>query len=238
MRHIVGIAVLGLALVATPALAQGAEGARFAATTLDLSGHGEVRAAPDMATIQLGVTRQAPSGAAAVQADAKAMTAVVAALRAGGIEARDIRTSTLSLTPQYAYAEGQPRRLTGYEADNQVTVTVDDLSRLGVVVDAVVNAGANNVGDIRFGLKSRAAAETAARVAAVKALEDKAAELAGAAGYRVGRLVNLSEGGAQAVSPARAPVVMMAFTKSAETPVEAGDIIVSVDVTGEFELSR
>ena len=124
--------------------------ARFAATTLDISAYGEVRVAPDMAAINLGVTDQAATAAAALSDNAQAMTKVVDALRAGGIEARDIQTSSLSLSPQYAYSQGQPPKLTGYEAANQVLVTVRDLKRLGAAVDAVVGAGATNVGSIQF----------------------------------------------------------------------------------------
>ncbi|HEY1749981.1 MAG TPA: SIMPL domain-containing protein [Caulobacteraceae bacterium] len=225
-----------LALAAAPVWAQSSD-ARFAATTLDVAGHGEAHAPPDMATIVLGVTADAPTAAEAMQADAAAMTRVIAALRAGAIEARDIRTSTLSLSPQYAYAQGAAPRLQGYQASNQVTVAIEDLTRLGRVADAVVGAGATSVGDISFGLKSRAAAVNYARLAAVKDLDDKAATLADAAGYHIKRLVNLTEQAAEAPGPVR-PVFMAAAKAAAPTPVEAGEIVVSVDVTGEFELTH
>jgi uncharacterized protein YggE len=233
------IAVAMAAPAALPAQTPAAVDARFAATTLDVSAYGEVSVAPDMATIRLGVTTQGGSAAKAMGDNAAAMNRVVGALRAGGIEARDIQTSNLSLEPQYAYAQGQEPRLTGYEASNQVAVTVRDLTRLGSAVDAVVNAGATNVGSIEFGLMSSTPAENAARLTAVKALEDKAGMLADASGYRIRRLVNLTESGGEAgAPPPPRPLMMAARAEAAPPPTEPGEIKVRVDVTGEFELAR
>lgn len=225
-----------LAAAAAPAIAQTTSDARFAATTLDLSGHGEARLPPDMASLDLGVATTAPGAAEAMAQNAAAMTRVIAAVRAKGVAEHDIATSTLALAPQYAYPQGQAAQLTGYQATNRVTVTLSDLTLVGSVVDAAVGAGANEAGQIRFDLRSRASAETFARLAAIKALDDKAAAMADAAGYHIRRLVNLSESGA-VVSPQ--PVAMMARAASLPlTPVETGEVVVSVDVRGEFELTH
>jgi uncharacterized protein YggE len=212
--------------------------ARFAASTLDVSAYGEAKAPPDMATIDLGVTGDAPTAQAALQQTSAAMAKVVAALKSSGIEARDIQTSQIGLQPQYAYAQGEAPKLTGYEAANRVTVTVMDLARLGPVVDAVVNAGATNLGEISFGLKSRASAENYARLTAVKALDDKAALLAEAAGYHVKRLVNLTEAASAEAPPPRPMMALQARQATVATPVETGEMTVRVDVSGEFELTR
>jgi hypothetical protein len=115
-------------------------------------------------------------------------------------------------------------------------VSVSDLTRLGPVVDAVVGAGANSVSQISFGLKSRASAENYARLAAVKDLDDKAALFAEAAGYHTRRLVTLSEGSAPSTIAPR--MMRAADVVGAATPVEAGMITISVDVSGEFELTH
>src|SRR5206468_9325547 len=135
---------------------------------------GEARLPPDMATITLGVSNEAPSAAEALRANGVAMNAVIAALKKAGIAERDLQTSNLSINPQYVYQQNLPPKLSGYQVSNQLTVTVNDLARLGPVVDATVNAGANNVSAISFGLKTPVSAENSARVAAVKALQDKA----------------------------------------------------------------
>jgi uncharacterized protein YggE len=240
MKHFMTMAALGGALAAGPAaLADTAGGdARFEATTLDLTGHGEARAAPDMATISLGVTSDAPDAAAAMSQNAEAMTKVVATLKSAGVEARDIATSSLTLNPQYAYNQGQAPRLTGYQAVNRVTVRVEELSRLGAVVDAVVKAGATDVGQISFGLKAPGSAQNLARLTAVKDLDDKAALLANSAGYHIRRLVNLTEVTGAVAPPPRPLMAMAAGRSEATTPVEAGELTVSVDVRGEFELTH
>ena len=228
-------AVLALAL---PAAAQGVSAdARFGATTLNISGHGEARVPPDLATLELGVQTQGPTAVAAMQANGADMTRVVAALRAGGIAAGDIQTSTLSVSPQYAFEQGQAPRLTGYEATNQVTVTTPDLAHLGQLVDAAAGAGATNVGAISFGLRNRGSAINYARMAAVKDLDDKAQIFADAAGYHIRRLVNLTEASAVGVQP-RPMMAMVAGRAEAATPVESGQIVVGVDVHGEFELTH
>ena len=231
-------AALLLASAAAPALAQtaGVDPA-FAATTLSLSASGEAKVTPDMATITLGVDTTAPNAGQAMNANAERMARVIAALKAAGIEARDLQTSNLSLSPQTVYEEGHPPRVTGYQASNQLSVTVRDLGKLGPVADAVVAAGATNIGQISFGLANPLAAENNARLAAVKALEDKAALYAQASGYHITRLVNLSEGVAEQSGP-RPQAPMMAMRAAAPTPIETGELNVHIDVSGLFELGR
>ncbi len=123
------------------------------------------------------------------------MTKVVAALKKAGIADRDIQTSSLNVSPQYVYEQNQPPKLNGYQASNQVTIQVRDLTKLGQTVDATVGAGATNVGGISFGLQNLQAAEDAARLDAVKALQAKADLYARATGYKIVRMVTLGEGG-------------------------------------------
>ncbi|MDO9222669.1 MAG: SIMPL domain-containing protein [Caulobacter sp.] len=210
----------------------------FRATTLDLTAYGETRVRPDMATISLGVVAEAPTAAEALRLNAVKMNQVIAALKKAGIADRDLQTSGLGLSPQYVYAENLPPKLTGYQVSNQVTITVRDLTRLGQTVDASVNAGATNVGGIAFGLRDSAAAETAARIEATKGLRAKADLYATAMGYRVARLVTLSEGGGYS-PPSPVPMLAMARMDKAEsTPVEAGEVRVRIDINARFELVK
>lgn len=215
-----------------------ASDAVFRATTVSLAAYGETKVAPDQATINLGVMTEAASAQEAMAQNATRMNQVMAALKKGGIAARDIQTSQLSLEPQYHYEQNQPPRLTGYRATNQVTVTVRDLTRLGSAVDAVVSAGANQVGGISFGLADPTAAENAAREKAVKALADKAELYARATGHRVQRLVTLSEGGSFAPPPPIPMAAMARYKESADTAVAPGEVKVRIDVSGVYELTR
>lgn len=210
----------------------------FRATTFNLSAFGETRIAPDMASIGLGVVTDGKTAAEALAANAARMTQVMAALRRAGIADRDIQTSNLSVAPQYRYVQDQAPVLTGYQVSNQVTVTVRDLKRLGPAVDATVGAGANQVNGISFGLADPTAAENAAREAAVKALAAKADLYARATGYRIARLVSLSEGGGYS-PPAPMPVMAMAArAKDMGTPMSGGELTVRIDISATYEATR
>jgi len=234
-----GLACTLLVSTAAVAQAQSAEPSRmFDATTLSLSAHGETKVVPDEATITLGVQTTAPVAAQAMAENAARMTAVTAALRGAGIADKDIQTSNLSLSAQYAYVQDQPAKLTGYQASNEVTITVEDLARLGPAVDAVTAAGANQINGISFGLKDSSAAEDEARLAAVKTLRAKAELYASATGYHVARLVSLSEGGGYEPGPVQPLMMAKARVQAVATTVSSGQLTVGIDVNGLYELAK
>ena len=239
MKTLIRAATLAGLLVACAATAAQAEpDPAFATTTLSLSAHGETQVTPDEATITLGVQTKAGSAGDAMNRNAQRMTAVITALRGAGIAEKDIRTSNLSLAAQYDYAPNTPPRLSGYQASNDVTVTVEDLARLGPAIDAVTTAGVNQIGGIGFGLKSPRAAEDAARREAVGALKAKAELYAEASGYHVVRLVNLAESGGDGYQPVRPMVMAFAKSAAAPVPVSAGELTVRADISAVFELAR
>ncbi len=244
MKTLIRAAALG-ALFATSALAahaqsapQTAAEAMFNATTLNLSAYGEVRIAPDMATINVGVMTEAPTAVEAMRQNGLRMNQVMAALTRQGIAERDIQTSNLNLSSQYDYRENQPPLLRGYQASNQVTIRVMDLSKLGQAIDAVVSAGSNQINGIGFGLRDPRTAEDNARRQAVAALKAKADLYAEATGLRIARLINLSEGGGYS-PPQPVPMAMLArgMAKDESTSVSGGELSVRVDVNAVYQLS-
>jgi len=232
------VLVAGAAPVALAQAAPPAADGMFHTTTLNLAAYGEVDAAPDMASINLGVMTEAKTAAEAMAANSARMNQVMAALKKAGITAKDIQTSGLNLNPQYVYEPNVAPRLNGYQASNQVTVTVHDLARLGSAVDATVNAGANQVNGISFGLNDPTAAENAARESAVKALQAKADLYARASGYKVSRLVSLSEGGGYTPRPPMPMMASFAKREAMDTPVSAGELQIRIDLSGLYELGR
>jgi hypothetical protein len=236
---ILSVAIL-TALVTRSATAEGPADEHFSATTLDLSGHGEAQQPPDMAMIDLGVQTDAATAAGAMRDNARTMARVIGALRASGVAPSQIATANINLWPRYDGAAGRQPAVTGYQVTDRIRVSLTDLGRVGPTLDAAVDAGANQAGQVGFGLKDRERAETAARLTAIKAMEDKAAVMASAAGYRIKRLVNMTETVSQ-VGPPRMSVpiaIPVSVRVGAPTPIENGDWTVSVDVRGEFELSR
>lgn len=236
------VAAAALFSAAPSALAQASPSARtlFDATTLDLSAEGVVKAAPDMATVTLGVTANAPTASAASQSEAQKMAATIASLKARGIEAKDIQTSGLSLNAQYDFPQNAPRKLTGYEASNRVSVVVRDLARTGAVIDAAVASGANGIDGVGFGLSDPKPLQDEARRKAVANLSDKARLYAGATGLRIARLINLTEGSDSAPPPQPMfkAMAMRVRGADAETPIEGGQIEVRVTLSATYELAR
>lgn len=227
--------------LAAPAMAQSAPAPHMiqAEPSISLSAYGEVKVAPDMATITFGVVTEAPTAAEAMAQNAARMTQVIAALRRAGISERDIQTSGLNLSAQYDYVQNEPPKLRGYQAVNRVTVTINDLTKVGTTADAVVAAGVNQIDGISFGLKDPSAAEDQARRLAVQALQAKAQLYAQALNVRLAGIRNLSEGGGYTPAPPQLFAVRaMAMREDASTPVAAGELTVRIDITGAYDIAR
>ncbi|MFJ5489054.1 SIMPL domain-containing protein, partial [Hansschlegelia beijingensis] len=147
---------LAIALAALP-LAAHAEGERRE-PSVSVVGEGSVSAVPDLAMVTSGVVSRAPTAAAALKANAAAMTKVMAALKDAGVEERDIATSGLSVQPQYDYGDGSaPRtpKLVGYEVRNAVTVRSRALDKIGDLIDSLVTAGSNQIENLAFEVSDR-----------------------------------------------------------------------------------
>src|SRR5215469_179703 len=121
--------------------------------TLTVSGQGEVKAVPDEAQLSAGVVSQAPTAQAALDINKRAMDGVFASLRQQGIPDKSIQTSEFSVSPQYDNQNNNSApHIVDYQVSNGVTVTIDDLSKLGAAIDALVSSGANSMGGISFTL--------------------------------------------------------------------------------------
>lgn len=211
-------------LLAQPALAEG---------KLTVSGSGQAFAAPDMATITLGVSERAKTARDAMDAASGAVAAILSRLETLGVETRDVQTSDLSLGPVWGprNASGEAR-ITGYEASNRLTVRVRALDGLGGLLDAVLDDGANRFSGLSFGMQDPQPLHDAARRAAVADALRKAALYAEAAGVTLGPIRSISEqGGAR-------PVMgdMMFAARAEAVPVAAGETGMSAQVTVVFDL--
>lgn len=205
-------------------------------TTITLNGHGAVDHEPDIAHISVGVSIDAETASSAMTQQAARMTGVFNAVKAAGIAERDMQTSSLSLNPTYSYPEKLPPRLIGYKASNQLTIRVRDLRNLGKALDAVVKAGGNTINGISFDIDKPDPLQNEARIAAIKDAMDKAELYAKAAGYRVKRIVTVSESGGYD-RPRPVPMARMAQA-APSTPVAAGELTITADVNVTFELVK
>ena len=206
-------------------------------TLLEVTAEGHTTRVPDLATVSAGVVTQAPTAAAAFAANAAQMARVLAALDAAGIAKHDTQTATVQLQPQYRYADNQPPVVTGYQATNTIMVKLRDIARGGRVVDALVQAGANQVNGPSLSIDEPDAAFDEARADAVKRARTRAELYAKAAGLTVARILSISEDGADAPTPPR-PYAMMrtAAAPAADTEMRPGEQEVTVRVTMRFVL--
>lgn len=224
--------IFSILVLALPALAA-AE-----ATTQDprilVSGQGSAELAPDMAVLNLTVTREADTARAALDANSAAMRDVLEAMKAEGIEARDLQTSGFSIQPRYFHppvsqsGQREAPRIVGYTVRNSLTVRVRDIAMVGAVLDKSVTLGVNEGGQISFSNADPSAAIVEARVEAVEQALAKARTLARAAGVKAGKILEISE---QSFTPrpmrmARAEMGMAADS----VPVAAGENTYSVTV--------
>jgi len=207
-------------------------------TTITLNGRGSVDHAPDIAMISVGVQVEAETASLAMSQQTTKMNGVFAAVKAAGIADRDMQTSTLSLNPVYDYPQNQKPRLRGYNASNQLAIKVRDLKNLGKTLDAVVKGGGNTINGVSFSIDKPESFQNEARVAAIKDAAAKAELYANAVGYKVKRIVTVSE---QEYYPQPVPMVarMMNQDAAAEsTPVAAGEVSLTQNVNVTFELTK
>ena len=208
-------------------------------TLLSVSASADAKRVPDVASISTGVVTQAADANAAMRANAAQMEKVMIAIRAAGIAERDIQTSGISLNPQYKYVENTSPTITGYEANNTVSIKVRDLSKLGKVLDTLVQQGANQLNGPSFEVDKPEEAYDEARVGALKKAQSRAKTYADALGLNVRRIVSISEGGGSFPRPMPMVRMMAADAGMAkETSVAPGEATLSVNLDVVFELGR
>jgi uncharacterized protein YggE len=207
---------------------------------IEVSGDASVNAAPDFAVVTLGVTTAGKEANQVMAANAKSVNAVISAIKAEGVAAADIQTSSLSISPQFSNASSPSAReqtITGYVVNDTVSVTARDLSRLGPLLDSAVGAGANAMYGIAYGENNPGALVDKIRPLAVADARRKAEIYAAAGGAKIGRLMVLTEQG----SPSPAQFSRRAYTPAvaaAPTPIEAGEDKLTVTITAQFELTQ
>jgi uncharacterized protein YggE len=209
-----------------------AEAERVITTT----GLGVIELEPDMASIDIGVTHQSRVAEEALVLTSEALTSVIARLEEAGIAPRDMQTQGLSLQPVWsrqAPNSETPSRITGFVARNGLLIRVRDLTALGEILDTVVEDGANTFNGLRFSVQDPAEAIAAARAEAVEEAMTKARQLAAAAGVTLGPVQSIIENGGP---PAPRMMDMAAARMSSNTPVAAGEVSLSAQVTMVFSI--
>jgi uncharacterized protein len=232
LRTILVLAGVLLVAAAIAGVAQphlGRSATQSAGTTITVTGNGMVNTTPDRASFDFGVTTQASTAADALSRNSDQATAIIAALKAAGIDTSDIQTTQVSLWPQ---TSSNGTRITGYQASNSVQVTAA-IGKSGALVDAAVAAGANNVDGPNLDTVDQSSLYDQALKQALGDAKGKAQAIADGAGLTLGTVVKVTEGG-------NAPPVPLFASKAATgtaVPIEAGTQQIQASVTVTYSAS-
>ncbi len=206
---------------------------------ISVSAVGRVSVKPDTALLHIGAETRAPALADATADADRRMRDVLARVKALGVADADIATVIYSVDPVVTSRAGEadPAHITGYRVLNVVQVRVRDLAAVGRVIEGAVGAGANTVPSLQFTVDDRAGPEARARALAVRAAVAKAAQLAAAAGVRLGEPVLLSEGTTFRPLMYRGQLARLA-SDTGPGPVEPGQLEIEVSVEAQYVIER
>lgn len=224
--------VMGLAAIAATPHAM--TGEKRMERTITVSASGVVSAEPDVARITLGVVAEGETAREALTRNTDAMQKVIAAIKARGVDPKDIATSSFNVQPRYTSPrDGQPQVIKGYRVSNEVLVTVRELARLGEILDALVTVGANEISGLAFEVSKADLLKDEARKLAMANAQRRAQLLAQAAGAEVGEVVTIAEDTSD-ISPRPAGFARATLAKA--VPIEKGSQELEARVTVTWAL--
>lgn len=228
-------------LVAVMLSACAAGTAAPAATTtqtrvMTVDGQVQVSAKPDVAYISIGVHTEDPNAATAVANNSAQAQRVMDALAAKGIDAKDLQTTSFSIYPQDEYAPDGTKTGTRFVVDNTVYVTLRDIAKVGDVLGAAVEAGANSISGIQFDLADKTSLLSGARDQAIAEARKQAEEMAKAAGVTLGSIQSINFYNNIPVPMYDNKVVRAEGVGGGAPPISAGQLTFTVNVTLTFEI--
>jgi uncharacterized protein YggE len=224
------VALAALSLRPGPAVGALATDAEPAVHTITVVGTAAVTRVPDTARVSVGVGVTKSTVKAARDAAAKSMTAIIASIKALGIDEKDIKTTGIDLSPQYS--NSSTPKITGYRMSEQLQVTVRDMAKAGDVVDGATAKGANEVNGLWFEVGDPASAMDEARAAAIAQARTSAQKMAAAAGVSLGAVVSISE----SVGSSPGPYYYGDAMRTLETTIQPGTQDVQATVTVTFAI--
>jgi uncharacterized protein YggE len=225
-----------LVLMGALALSADALSAQSEPPFIQVSGTGQVQVPSDRARLNFAVVTEGTTAAVATTENSTLMDATIRALRATNVTGLNIETGGYDLQPRYrASTEDGTQRIVGYQATNNLRVTVDDVTAVGRLLDAAVGAGTNRVTSLQFEARDTEAARTEALRRAVLNAREQAEAMASALGVPLGSAVEV-HGGVQQPGPRGAFMAMDMAMARVETPIEAAESSVTAQVTIRYRL--
>jgi uncharacterized protein YggE len=225
--------LLGAALLIAPAARADVAPPRF----IQVTGEGEVKAAPDQVVFNFGLESAGRDLAAAKKDNAERTKTLLSALRKNGIDDKNVQTNQVQIFPRYNF-DGAKRRFVDYAVRKNFVVTFTDLNNYGKVLDAALEAGVEEVNGPNFGFAKPETLEAQARSRAAADARAKADALAADLGVKVGAPLEISEANVQmpvAMFGARA-MKAQSMDAGGGDVLAAGQSSVRATVTVKFEL--
>jgi len=227
---------LAAALAAICLFSPNLAGAQAMPTTkerlITITASGMVTARPDQASVSIGVVSNARTAKAALAANTASMRPVIDALKAAGIEDKDIATSNFNLQPAYEYTnDGRAPKLTGYQATNTVNATVRAIGKLGEILDLAAGEGSNQISGVSFVVSKADQLKDAARKDAVANATRMAKVYAEAAGVALGEVLTISDSAPVREVPMVQTQLRRAAAAGAPAPIEPGEQTLEAQVT-------
>lgn len=231
----IALAILFILQGRAAALAQEKSAPDTRTSSIEVAGRGSVQAEPDLATIRIGVTTENAKAQEAVSANTAAAAKVIAELQSASIDKKDLKTSNFSVYPQYRTEGENKHQVLIYRVSNTVTVTVRDITKVGDILSKAVAAGSNQINGPSFSVSDPEKYLNEARKKAVDNAMAKARAYAGAAGMKLGAVLEMSETGMPAPAFARGLVRSAA---AAPVPIEAGEERLEAQIFLVIELKQ
>ncbi len=220
-------------LLVVPSL--GALGPGAEQTGIMVMGEGKASAQPDVAMVNIGVETRSATAKGAADANKEQMADVMEALQGMGIAEEDIQTADYTIYPEMQWSEDEPPRVIGYVASNSLLVKIRQIDQVGDVLDAVTEAGANNIYGIQFTIDDPSSLREQARAEAMADAQSKAQALADLAGVGLGKPRLISESFVEVPIPYPA-VERAPMGGGVEVPVSPGQLEISVSVQVTFDV--
>jgi uncharacterized protein YggE len=208
-----------------------------APATISVTATDSATSVPDIATVDIGSTSLASTSAAALDTNTARMNAITAALKAMGIEDKDIKTTSYDVSPQYTYSPSQPSTISGYQAVQTITVRIRDQKNVSAVLDKARELGATNIGSLRFETDDTTSVEAEARTKAIRKAYAQGQSIARAMGAHLGDVVTYVEYTDDDKYPYPYPVNQAADSSAGSAPsISVGENETSMTVNIEFSL--
>ena len=209
--------------------------------TIIVTGSAEVKVKPDMANINVGVVTSSATAAQALADNSASMNALFAVIKTQGVDEKDLRTSNLSVQPQYSQPQPGTRgefvpRVVGSQVTNTVQVRVRQIDRLGAMLDILIQNGANQVYGISFDVDKAEEFLDKVRGAAVADARRRASLYCSGDKVKPGAVIHIEESQEGNFPQPMFDRGMRAMAAASPAPVAGGESTLSVKVKVVFHL--